>query len=89
MRDGLRETRLVRSGTQILLGLSGPASEHAHVPPCCAGLSQAFVVTVDFVQRDADVLARPYRLGNVPAQGLGSDHGHFDLAASEAFAGLA
>jgi hypothetical protein len=34
-------------------------------------------------------LARPYRLGNVLAQGLGGDHRDFDLAAGGAFAGLA
>jgi hypothetical protein len=94
--------RLVRSGTWVLLGPGGPASEHACAPPCCvglshapccAGLSHAAVVVVargDFVQRDGDALARPYRLGNVLALGLGSDHDHgdFDLAAGEALAGL-
>jgi hypothetical protein len=53
----LRETRLVRSGTWVFLGPSGPASEHAYTPPCCVGLSHAAVVVVarrDFVQRDAD-----------------------------------
>jgi hypothetical protein len=46
------------------------------------GLSHAAFVVVargDFVQRDADALARPYRLGNVLAQRLGSDHGDFGV----------